>query len=36
VAQHGEVYRMSQAMRRFPPRGKQRPKKEVINAVEEE
>lgn len=31
--QHGDVYRQSQAMRTFPPRGKQVPKKEVIDAT---
>lgn len=34
VGQHGDVYRQSQAMRMFPPKGRQRPRKEIINAEE--
>lgn len=30
--EHGDVHRLSQAMRTFPPKGKQTPKKEVIEA----
>lgn len=31
--EHGDVYRLSNAMRTFPPKGKQTPKKEVIDAT---
>lgn len=35
VSAHGEVFRQSQAMRTFPPKGRQRPRKEIINAEEQ-
>lgn len=34
VTQHGEVMQMSQAMRPFPPKGQQKPRKTVIHAEE--
>jgi putative DNA primase/helicase len=33
VQEHGEVHRMSQAMRRFPPRGREKPRKGVIKTT---